>query len=146
MRCHKLVIVTTVLLTSLLLIKGNEKTHKNGFKKPDTKQLIMVGVEFGIPFDIANTLTNPLGRTLTSLSLVGISVFLALGIVMVPYDIVADVLDPDGLFSAASLVSGRKKRSLLERRTPPSLSSITSLLDIEDGFSLLGETDPACRC
>ena len=36
------------------------------------------------------------------------------------------------------LHSGRKKRSLLERRTPPSLSSITSLLDIEDGFSLLG--------
>ncbi|XP_023337948.1 uncharacterized protein LOC111708719 [Eurytemora carolleeae] len=121
------------------------KIHSN-FQRTPTKQLMMIGLEFGMPFDIANTLSNPLGRTLTSLSLVGVSIFLALGIVLVPYNMVANFLDPEGVFSAPALLAVRRKRSILkESRPPPSYGTIHDYLDIEDGFSLLGENEPACR-
>ena len=35
---------------------------KRFLEKPATKQLIMLSLEFGIPYDLANTLNNPLGK------------------------------------------------------------------------------------
>jgi len=111
----------------------------------------MVGMEFGLPFDMANTLNNPVGRTLTAASIVGLSIFLALGVVLVPYNMIMDVLDPEGLFPGPALKSGRKKRSILEesnhivRDEYFSYENLPQLFDIEDAFSFFGELEESCR-
>jgi len=117
---------------------------KRFLEKPATKQLIMMNVEFGIPYDLANTLTNPLGKTLTVVSVIGVSIFLALGLVLIPYNTIVDILDPDGLFPGALLFQRRKKRSLSEKARP-SFGYFPSLLEIEDAFSLFDERDGNCR-
>jgi len=129
---------------------GLDKFAKH-LEKPATRQLVMVGMEFGLPFDMANTLNNPVGRTLTAASIVGLSIFLALGVVLVPYNMIMDVLDPEGLFPGPALKSGRRKRSILEesnhivRDEYFSYENLPQLFDIEDAFSFFGELEESCR-
>ena len=91
-------------------------------------QQVFVGIEFGLPYDLANTLSNPLGRTLTSLSVLGIAVFFFMGLLIVPYQMMFATFES----------SERTKRAA-------SWSSFPHLMHIKDGFWLIQEEDMSCR-
>jgi len=49
-----------------------------------TGQQIFLGFEIGLPYDLANTLDNPLGRALSSLSVFALAALFFISVVWVP--------------------------------------------------------------
>eukprot|EP00092_Neocalanus_flemingeri_P027643 GFUD01029998.1.p1 GENE.GFUD01029998.1~~GFUD01029998.1.p1 ORF type:complete len:215 (-),score=22.53 GFUD01029998.1:62-706(-) len=132
----KYLILLVVLSCFLCSMPGdliNEKSSTS-LSKFKSGQHIFVGLEIGIPYDLANTLSNPLARTLTSLSVLGIGAFFLMGLLIVPYHMVSNLLDPFATFEAP----GRKKRAT-------GWNALPNLLHLKDGFWFLQEGETSCR-
>jgi len=71
-----------VCLSSALI--WNEKSNSLVGKSKKTGQQIFLGFEIGLPYDLANTLDNPLGRALSSLSVFTLAALFFISVVWVP--------------------------------------------------------------
>jgi hypothetical protein len=105
-------------------------------------QLVTAAVEFGLPYNLAHTLENPLGQTLTALSVVGVSIVFLLGVLRGALGGM-ETAGGGGGVPLASLglppggaTSGRRRRAA----PGPALQ-----LDARHGLSLLGVGEPACQ-
>ena len=81
-------------------------------------QLVMVGVEWGLPYNLASSLANPLGPALASLSLGALAVTFLLALVR-------------GALALFHLETGGR------RRREVGWADLSSFLDLEHGFSYL---------
>ena len=92
--------------------------------RENSGQEVLVGLEIGLPYNLANTLTNPLGQTLSAVSVVILAIFFFTNILWLSY---LTSIGPQG----------RRKRST-ENTSPP-------WYDLEDGVWLLPQETMPCR-
>jgi len=85
-------------------------------------QQVFVGLEIGLPYDLANTLNNPLGEALTAVSVLAVAAIFFFSILWVPYSTMG--------------LQGRRRRSAESRST---------LFHVEDGLWLLQDENVSCR-
>ena len=93
--------------------------------KDNPGQQVFVGLEIGLPYNLANTLNNPLGQALSAVSVVTLAVFFFMNIVWLSYLASSD---------------GPQRRSIrsAENTSPP-------WFDLEDGGWLLPQDTMPCR-
>ena len=112
------IILSTLLFLSSLsgsLLSSSSQTRKN------PGQQIFLGIEIGLPYDLANTLTNPLGLALTSASVLAMAALFFMSVLWVPYQ----------------MLTNRQKRDTDSHLPHP--------FHLEDGFWFLHEEDMSCR-
>ena len=112
------------MLCLLLIFSGSYETFGVRDKKNNPGQLVLLGGEIGLPYDLANTLNNPLGKALGTFSALSIAVLFYGSILWMPFIV----------FS-----SNRKKRDT------ESWYDLPFQFSIEDGFRLFNEKDISCR-
>lgn len=125
-----------------------------GIKSPSehgrSDQIMTASIEFGLPYDLANTLENPLGRSMTALSLLGVAVAFIVGLVQTallheqgrsdfgPRLRTSPGGSRRGPFVAPPPGLGRKRRSV-------TWSELPGLLDLDHGFTFLQVEGTSCR-
>jgi len=111
------ILSTTLFLSSLSgsLLSPTSQIRKN------PGQQIFLGLEIGLPYDLANTLTNPVGLALTSVSVLAMAVMFFMSVLWVPYQ----------------MLTNRQKRD--------TDNTLHNLFHLGDGFRFLQEEDMSCR-
>ena len=88
-------------------------------------QAVFLGLEIGLPYNLANTLSNPLGQALSAVSVVTLAVFFFMNMLWVSF------------LASSDVPQGRGKRST-KNSSPP-------LFDLEDGVWFLPKDSLPCR-
>jgi hypothetical protein len=115
-------LVCLILSMSLFLssLSGSLLSSSSQIRKNPGQQ-IFLGIEIGLPYDLANTLTNPVGLALTSTSVLAMAALFFMSVLWVPYQI----------------MTNRQKRDIDNILPHP--------FHLEDGFWFLQEEDMSCR-
>jgi len=88
-------------------------------------QAVFLGLEIGLPYNLAYTLSNPLGQALSAVSVVTLAVFFFMNMLWLSY------------LASSDVPQGRRKRST-NNTSPP-------LFDLEDGVWFLPKDSLPCR-